>query len=77
MKLQFLGRTLGTASGWDGDLGETWWVYDFVPIASINNLACECFQLDEMTSTFHTQDKEGNTIHRYDMVQILQGIPKD
>jgi hypothetical protein len=65
MKVTFLGRDLGKASGWDGDLGECWWVYDFTPNAECTLPACKCLQFDEAKGEIHAQDNEGNSIEAW------------
>ena len=66
MDVLFLGRKLGTASGWDGDPGECFWVYDFVPNWDGMELSqCDCLQIDEANAKIHTQDKEGNNLQSF------------
>lgn len=36
MEVKVLGRVLGTADGWDGDLGEYMVFYDFKPLPGID-----------------------------------------
>jgi hypothetical protein len=64
MQVSFLGRSLGTASGWDEDLGECWWVYDFVPNADCPFPACDSLQFTD-NGYILAQDKDGNDLQRW------------
>ena len=65
MKVSFLGKDLGEASGWDGDLGECWWVYDFTPTGECEIEACSLLQFNEQEGKIETQDKEGNALKEW------------
>ena len=77
MKVQYLGRTLGEASGCDGDPGEDWWFYHFKPAPTINLPRCTYLQIEDSTGLFHAQDGDGNTITSYDIIETLRLVPKD
>lgn len=62
MSVRFLGRELGTASGWDGDLGEFWHVEDFKPIDGVELIECSSLAFDENNGTIIAQDVEGNAL---------------
>lgn len=58
----FLGRHLGTASEWDGDIGRTWWVYDFKPNGDVPLRECQCLQFDEDNGRIIEQDNAENDL---------------
>jgi hypothetical protein len=61
-----LGRTLGTASGWDGDPGECIVLYDFEPLTGID--------LPKGDLTF---DEVNDTLGPHNAVEFLSTIPRD
>lgn len=75
-EVKFLGRTLGTASSWDGDLS-AWWIYDFIP--SIPGLsACPCLSLDNVGGWLTHKNEQGETIGKpLELVEFLHTIPRD
>ena len=73
--ISFLGRELGTASGWDGEPGECVWFYDFQPKGGVSLPACSCFTIDEDQGVFRTGD-EDDLNPPYDIVETLRDIPK-
>lgn len=62
MKVSFLGVELGQASGWDGELGQCWWVNDFKPGVGVDLPSCDALQFDEDKGFITAQDFEGNEI---------------
>ncbi len=42
-----LGRKLGTADGWDGDLGEMIWFYNFRPAEGVELPECSSLGFDQ------------------------------
>lgn len=77
IKVQYLGRTLGEASGWDGNLGEVWWFYNFKPASGVNISECECLQIDDLVGVIYTQDHVGNNINSFDTIETMRLIRKD
>lgn len=67
MNVAFLGRELGTASGWGGALGEYWRVYDFKPNGDVPLLECKCLQFDEGKGQIIEQDDEGNALRTWNL----------
>lgn len=74
MEVSLLGRKLGTASGWDGDLGECMWFYDFEPAESVILPKGE-LQVDFIRGLLGIQDGEsGEIIEPKDIVEFLHGV---
>jgi hypothetical protein len=73
---KFLGRTLGTGTGWDGDLGENWWIYNFQPASGVNLKPGDLI-LNEEAGMFEHNDANGNPTESHDMIPILSAIPRD
>lgn len=73
--VDFLGRNLGTASGWDGELGEVWWVYDFESNSDCKFPPCKCLQFDEVNAKIHAQDDEGNNLQSWEIYWEDRPIP--
>jgi len=71
MTVNFLGVELGKATGWDGDPGQTWWAYDFVPKDGVKLPACQCLQFDEDKGEITAQDNEGNTLQAFGITWML------
>lgn len=61
IEVKFLGKLLGTASGWDGDPGEHWWVYDFKPNEGCKLCACAQLYFNEIKGVV-TAENERNAI---------------
>ena len=72
MYVVWLGKTLGTASGWDGDPGESWWAYDFKPAEGVELPECQSLQFEESNGKVRAQDSEGNDLHVWTVVWTLQ-----
>lgn len=74
--VKFLGRKIGTAEDWDGDPGEAIWFYNFIP--SIKALhPCATFMIDEAHGNFIAEDKDGNTLGTWDIIDTLRTVRKD
>lgn len=73
-----LGRMVGTASGWDGDLGESVWFYEFIPLEhpALAFLAPGELLFDEQAGTISNQDEEGNKVSSRDVVEVLWQIER-
>lgn len=67
MDIKFLGKELGIGSGWDGDLGGCWWVYDFIPATGIELPECKCLQFNEDKGQIVAQDDEGNDLKTWNI----------
>ena len=68
----WLGKTLGTASGWDGEPGESWWAYDFKPSEGVELPECPSLQFEESSGKVIAQDSEGNDLHVWTVIWTLQ-----
>jgi len=76
MDVTWLGRTLGTASGWDGDPGDCWWVYDFQSLpGDPMQVTCSCLQFNETEGTIEAQDNEGNAMQTWQIDWTLREVP--
>lgn len=78
MEFTFLGRVLGTFTGWDGDLGDSWHIYNFKPIPALKNTlgftTVDCFGINETKGLFELYDNEGNVTQSWDIIKILSTI---
>lgn len=74
---KFLGRTLGTGTGWDGDMGEAWTIFDFQPASGISLPETDALSVDEVAGEFQTYDDSGGVIQRWDIITTLHVIPRD
>jgi hypothetical protein len=70
-----LGRTIGTATGWDGDM-EPMIIYDFIPYKEVK-LPHGDLSIDFMKGLFITYDPDGNEVQSLDMIEILMTLPKE
>ncbi len=72
-----LGRTIGTASGYDGDPGEWVCYYDFEPKAGID-LPKGDLAVNEITGTIGLSNEEtGEPFDGQDIVLVLFNIPRN
>ena len=76
MKVQVLGRELGTASGWDSDLGQGCvWFYDFVPAEGVSLPSTSCLTLNEEAGLFYISDEADKAKNiAYDAIEVLGKI---
>lgn len=74
IETMFPGKVLGTASGWDGDPGEVWWVYDFEPNDECELPKCECLQFNELEGRIHTQTKDGTNLQSFEIEWVLKAV---
>lgn len=78
---KFFGRTIGTITGWDGDLGEMIWLYDFEPISPFPGPKCDTLGVNESDGTFaavkETEGKEDIKLWSADIITTLHAIPRD
>lgn len=66
MNVEYLGTSIGTASGWDGDPGQYVQFYDFVPnIAQPHLQSCECLAINEAQGTIEEMDRDGLVTNTY------------
>lgn len=75
---KFLGRNLGTFTGWDGDPGESFWLYNFEPAEGIPLPKCETLTINEIAGQFQVLDTDGNSVpgQTWDIITILRDIPR-
>ena len=72
--IKWLGKEIGTADGWDGDPGDCWWTYDFVPNEhgkALGLTECKCLLFSEIKGTVRVQDNDGNDLQIFDVVWSL------
>lgn len=75
MEVKILGRVLGTASGWDGDLGENVWFYDFKPNEGIDLPAGDLL-FDETNGMIGLTTDEGEISNGQDICKFLAPLPR-
>jgi len=78
MEVKVLGRVLGTASGWDGDPGETVWFYDFQAVSGLH-LPFTSLAVDFLNGYIGTLDNETGEFTKNstnDIVLFLSGVPR-
>lgn len=76
IEVDVLGRNLGTASGWDGDMGECIWFYDFEPDEGID-LPKGMIQIDYNKGIMGVPDDESGVItDAFDIVVFLSKVEK-
>lgn len=73
---KFLGRLLGTGAGWDGDLGECWQICDFIPARGVDLPAIDPLGINEVSGYFESYDLDGNSKNLYDIVELLNTLPR-
>lgn len=77
MNVAIHGRMLGTASGWDGDLGECTWFYDFEPSDGVA-LPKGNLQYDEANGFIGIQNSETGKIDApLDAPSFLASLPRN
>lgn len=78
IEVNFLGRNLGTASGWDGEPGEIIWFYDFIPRDGIK-LAQGQLVIDTIKGYIGAIDDEGEFTKESakDIVEFLGKVPRN
>lgn len=69
-EFKFLGKIIGTGTGWDGEHDGIWWIYDFEP-SGYGLSACPCLVIDEVKGEITEQDNEGNTIKLHNITWSL------
>lgn len=67
---KFLGRTIGTMTGWDGEM-ESFVLYDFEPAPGIDLPACD-LQIEITDGLFKGYDDEGNELWCKDILSVLR-----
>jgi hypothetical protein len=73
----YLGRLLGTASGWDGEPGQYLQFHDFIHAPDVALPNCHCLILTEDTGVYECQDETGKAlIVDHDIVNLLSSIPR-
>lgn len=77
IEVKILGRHLGTASGWDGDPGDSYWFYDFQSANGVNLQGDELY-INETDGElgFEVSEDTGKIIDPIDICQFLVNIPK-
>lgn len=70
----FLGRKLGTGTGWDGDPAEVWWIYDFEPAEGVNLPSGDLY-IDGTAGLIGLANEDGEVIGE-DICFVLLNIPK-
>lgn len=75
--IKLLGRTIGTAAGWDGDPGELTWYYDFQPKNGIDLLKGDLafHETDRLIGDLNPES--GEFVDSRDVVQFMSAIPRD
>ncbi len=66
---KFLGRPIGTATGWDGEM-DAFVLYDFEPAQGIDLPACD-LQIEIEAGLFKGYDNDGNELWRKDILSVL------
>ena len=74
---KFLSRTIGYGTGWDGDPGTNFWIYDFQPVTNFPVDPCDTFAVNETNGTFEAVDDKGNITKSWDILEALKNVPKD
>ena len=77
LTITILGRTIGTASGWDGDPGQWVSYYDFMPYAGIDLPIGDLTVDDENGIVGLSNPETGEFFEPQDIVSLLQNIPRD
>ena len=72
-----LGRTIGTARGWDGDLGELTCYYDFEPKSGIDLPIGDLYITDSNGTIGLSDEETGEPLNAQDVVTVLSTIPRD
>jgi hypothetical protein len=72
----FLDRLLGSDTGWDGDQGQCWWVYNFEPAPGVELPKCDCLNINEEIGMFEITNVDGTVTQRFDMLQVLNSLSK-
>lgn len=70
----FLGRKLGTITGWDGDL-EQFTLYDFVPVEGFAKAAGD-MNVDITKGLFEIFDNDGTMLWQSDIVEAVMTLPR-
>jgi len=70
------GRLLGTASGWDGELGSSIWFYDFKPAGDW--LGEGTLEIDEENGYIGLQNDDGDReiMNKQDLPEFLVKLPR-
>lgn len=69
---KFLGVTIGSANGWDGDT-DAYTLYDFIPRMSIALPACSCLNIDLVEGKVEAYAEDGATvISTHDFLTVLK-----
>lgn len=72
----FLGRKIGSATGWDGDL-ENFVLYEFIPCAELRDkgLRDGDLQIDIAKGLFMYYSDDGGLSYYTDIINTLQHVP--
>ena len=70
---KFLGRILGTATGWDGEM-EAFVLYNFIPAEGIA-LPPGSLQVEITEGRFVCYDDEGEEIQSFDILTVMGSAP--
>jgi len=76
IELRWLGKVLGTISGWDGDPGEDWWGYEFEPAEGVALPKCSCLRMDEDEGKITAEDAEGQELEVFEIEWGIKGVTK-
>lgn len=74
-ELVFLGRVLGTCSGWDGDLDAIGF-YDFNPAPGVSLPAGSSLSININTGEWSIENDEGSALQRGDIIETLAKLPR-
>lgn len=77
MIVMILGRTIGTAGGWDGD-EQTLVFYNFIPVASIDKSITGTLQVEMEKGILSVLDDDGiETTQQHDLIDFFRQFPRD
>jgi len=72
-----LGRTIGTATGWDGDPSGWTCYYDFEPKSGIDLPIGDLYLNDNNGTIGLSNEETGEPLNAQDVVTVLSAIPRD
>lgn len=68
---KFLNVLLGTGTGWDGEVGDNFWIYDFEPATGMPFSACDCFNINETEGKFQQTENDGTVVAEWPIIKTL------
>lgn len=74
IKWKFLGRVIGTATGWDQTSDESFCLYDFEPAADFTFPASKCLDIDYTNGKFVSYDDDGVVLRSADILGLMKDV---